>query len=144
MEPGGAQRAIYRLAQRPWGPQLLRLFTSQARFAAALVAGFHDPSRLDPRLIDRLWTLSRHNGNPTASIARIRAQTIEPELNARLREMDIPTLLLWGADDPVFLPALAKDFGPRSTLILYEKCGHCPMIEAAEASAHDLAAFVGP
>jgi hypothetical protein len=28
-------------------------------------------------------------------------------------------------------------------LILYEKCGHFPMVEAAEASAHDLAALSG-
>jgi pimeloyl-ACP methyl ester carboxylesterase len=61
------------------------------------------------------------------------------------RKIEQPTLLLWGRDDEVTLlgygERLARDM-PHARLVVYPKCGHFPMLEAAGVSTADLAAFL--
>ena len=57
----------------------------------------------------------------------------------------MPTLILWGENDPLIEPAAAKKFAaaiPGSKSILYPKVGHLPQIEIPQRSAADVAAFL--
>lgn len=144
-EPGGAQRALYRLARTPWGPLALRLLATRDRFAKGLASNAHDPRTITPELADVLWRFSRAGANPTAAIARIRALSVESDTTVRLGDVRAPTLLLWGRQDAVFPPALADRFAaaiPGARVVFFDACGHFPMLEAAEASADQLAAFL--
>jgi pimeloyl-ACP methyl ester carboxylesterase len=67
-------------------------------------------------------------------------------LATRYREVDLPTLLLWGRDDPV-VPLrvgqrLLVDL-PNARLEVLDACGHMPQEEAAEESLHHLRRFLG-
>lgn len=81
-----------------------------------------------------LWTAAR--------------QIVPPDLErlaARYRELDVPTLLLWGRNDPV-VPLwvgerLARTL-PRSSLRVLERCGHLPAEERPEESLAVLLDFL--
>jgi pimeloyl-ACP methyl ester carboxylesterase len=49
-----------------------------------------------------------------------------------LKNVRMPTLLLWGEDDEVTTMGVAETFAthiPNSTLVSIKNCGHAPMIE---------------
>jgi epoxide hydrolase 4 len=61
--------------------------------------------------------------------ARFFAGVTEPPATTSLR-VDVPTLVLWGMQDPVCLPGqLDKlhDFAPNATVVRIEDAGHLPM-----------------
>lgn len=59
----------------------------------------------------------------------------DPALHKWLHRIDVPTRIIWGADDPVFpLPygeALASLI-PGARLSVIEQCGHLPQVDAPE------------
>jgi pimeloyl-ACP methyl ester carboxylesterase len=83
-------------------------------------------------------------GTKAAALAATRGQTFA-SWQDRYRGIRTPTLLLWGRDDEVTLLAygerLARDM-PDARLVVYPRCGHFPMIEAAQPSTRDLAQFI--
>jgi len=63
----------------------------------------------------------------------------------RLAALDVPTLILWGADDPFAPPAGAHRFHaeiPHSELVVLEDTGHFLWEQAPERSAEELARFL--
>ncbi len=63
----------------------------------------------------------------------------------RLAELDVPTLILWGEDDPFAPPSVAHRFHddiPGSELVVLEQTGHFLWEQAAERSAEELARFL--
>ena len=49
-----------------------------------------------------------------------------------LPKMKIPTAIIWGNQDTVTPPEVAKEFNkllPNSSLFWIDKCGHVPMME---------------
>ncbi|MDH5589853.1 MAG: alpha/beta hydrolase [Gemmatimonadota bacterium] len=75
-------------------------------------------------------------------------QVVPPDLERialRYPELDVPALLVWGADDKV-IPLwvgerLDRDL-PRSTLVVLERCGHLPAEERWEDGWKAVAAFL--
>ncbi len=56
-------------------------------------------------------------------------------VRTRLHEIQVPTLLVWGANDAITPPDVAREFEeliPNSELHLIHKCGHAPMLEHPE------------
>jgi pimeloyl-ACP methyl ester carboxylesterase len=144
-EAGGPSGRVYQLVRRPLGPLLWRLLASRERFAAGLRAVAYDDALVTPDMIDRYWQFSRRKGVAAATIRRIRSQGVEPSMIGRLGEIGAPTLILWGRDDPVFparLGSVLAEAIPKARLILYESCGHLPMIEQPERTTRDMIAFL--
>jgi len=67
------------------------------------------------------------------------------EVQDRYRTIERPVLLLWGREDVVTPVAvgerLARDL-PRSRLVVYPRCGHLAMLEAAAASNAEVVRFL--
>lgn len=66
--------------------------------------------------------------------------------NELLGAIKVPTLIQWGAIDPIIPVVSANKFKaaiPQAELILYPKVGHLPQVEIPERSAADVAAFLG-
>jgi pimeloyl-ACP methyl ester carboxylesterase len=64
---------------------------------------------------------------------------------AQLSTIKVPTLILWGADDPLIEPAAAGKFAaaiPGSKVIIYKQVGHLPQIEIPARSAADVLEFL--
>lgn len=67
------------------------------------------------------------------------------ELTACLQKIRVPTLILFGDHDnvvPVSEGQHAKEHIPNSKVILYERCGHSPIIECPERFVADVKAFL--
>jgi pimeloyl-ACP methyl ester carboxylesterase len=110
-EPGGPAGRIYRLLRPPLAPLLRRLLASRERFARSLLAVFYDDALVTPDMIDRCWQFSRRKGSRAATIARIR---LEPTMIIRLGDINAPTLILRGRNDPVFSVRLGSALARQS------------------------------
>jgi len=143
--PGGPQAQAIKFASLPGGSWVLRLAVSRARLAEGLKKVFHDPALVTDEMIDRNWTMSRRAGSMDATIARLQAPSFEPAAIARLGELKMPLLLLWGKDDVVFpislAPAITKAV-PSARLVIYEGCEHFPHEERPDETARELRLFL--
>lgn len=66
-------------------------------------------------------------------------------LRNRLREVRVPTLIVWGKEDRIIPVGLAYSMHRRirgSRLIVYERCGHVPMMEKAAEFNRDVEKFL--
>jgi pimeloyl-ACP methyl ester carboxylesterase len=124
---------------------VLRLALSRARLAEGLKQVFHDPALVTDEMIDRNWTMGRRAGSMDATIARLQAPSAELAAIARLGELKMPLLLLWGKDDVVFPISLAPAITqavPSARLVTYEDCGHFPHEERPDETARELRLFL--
>ena len=135
----------FRLARSPIFAPILRHFAPRAIFEKTLQAAFYGPSLATPEMVDRYWELNRRPGTPAATFARFRLPLFDPAMMARLSDIHVPTLILWGQEDALLPVSFAKVFAekiPGSTVMIYERCGHIPMEEAPDRSAADVHVFV--
>ena len=75
----------------------------------------------------------------------IREGAIFESLLPRLKELNVPVLLIKGKHDPVICDIQTEAFlrdVSGGTLILYEHCGHLPHCEDADRFAEDVASFI--
>ena len=86
----------------------------------------------------------RWQGNRQALVDRFTGPR-DPDLDDRLDEIRVPTLLQWGARD-VWIPL---EFGRRfergiagAELRVYDQLGHVPMEEDPDATVRDADAFL--
>jgi len=93
------------------------------RFSAAVIGYFFDPSRV--RELTPFVSRERAERAAWESLAGY-------DLRPRLPSLAVPTLVCHGVEDPIPVSAsreLARLSG--ATLVTFERCGHCPFIEAA-------------
>lgn len=79
--------------------------------------------------------------------AKILKQITEDNLEERAKiiaDYNIPTLVVWGAEDRVIKPEtteLIKEIIPQAKVIMMPEVGHVPMIEAVDKTASDYKKF---
>ncbi|MGH3665920.1 MAG: alpha/beta fold hydrolase [Egibacteraceae bacterium] len=69
----------------------------------------------------------------------------DPKLPMKLQQLHIPTLLLWGEQDPIVPPDRAAAFQqylPDSRLVTLPDCGHLPTIEQPDAYVDAVTGFL--
>ena len=69
----------------------------------------------------------------------------DPHLHKWLHRIDVPTLLVWGANDRLFPPEYAAAYQrliPGSKAVIVPECGHLPQLEKTEAFVAALEGFV--
>ncbi|GAA3232343.1 alpha/beta fold hydrolase [Dactylosporangium siamense] len=88
-------------------------------------------------------------GPPRAGMAALTAYTgpdlHDPTLLDRIRELDLPALLIWGEHDPVISPDFGRAYAaafPDARFELIPGGGHLPMREAPEQTFAALDAFL--
>jgi pimeloyl-ACP methyl ester carboxylesterase len=68
----------------------------------------------------------------------------DPGLLARLGDVRVPTLVLWGEADRVVTPGYGRRLAaaiPGARFALVPRAGHLPQIEQAEATCAEIDAF---
>ncbi|MFU8803654.1 MAG: alpha/beta fold hydrolase [Bradymonadaceae bacterium] len=109
-----------------------------------LVLAFHDKRHITQDFVDHVERTLDRPGTTAAALAAVRGQRyIDSE--SRYKEMDKPTLLLWGREDAVARLTAGERLVselPNAELVTFARCGHFPMIEAFEASTHRLVEFL--
>jgi pimeloyl-ACP methyl ester carboxylesterase len=136
---------LTQVARNPMLRPLLRWMTPRWLIARRLRNTLADSTKLSDRLLDRIYDLVRFPGNRAAFIEHYRANDNDATVKGRLGEISIPTLVLWGAADPLLPLSLGEDLhrGIRdSQLIVYPGVGHMVTEEAAEQSQRDVVLFL--
>ncbi|MCS6899242.1 MAG: alpha/beta fold hydrolase [Myxococcales bacterium] len=109
-----------------------------------IARAFYDQRYVTYALVSDVQRALERPGTVAAALAAVRGQRFA-EVQPRYRTITQPTLLLWGREDEVttlpFGERLAREL-PNCRLVVYPRCGHFPMIEAASASTAELAAFL--
>lgn len=92
---------------------------------------FYDPKHATPEMLDSLFEIVNDRGS-VLRILSLAKSAIRHNMAKDLPEIDINTCLVWGKQDSVTPPEVAKDFDklmPNSELHWIDKCGHSPMKE---------------
>jgi pimeloyl-ACP methyl ester carboxylesterase len=98
---------------------------------------FYDPSLVTPSWVEavRRTVTTRATALRVLQLARAAKRD---SLEARLPEIAVPTLLVWGKDDRITPVEVAERFHaliPDSELVYITNCGHAPMLEHPGAFA---------
>lgn len=136
--------AIIRIARVPVLNRLLTVATPRMMITRNVHAVYGNPALVDDALIDRYYELTRRAGNRTAFVDRVTAPR-DPDVDARLGELKMPVLILWGERDAWIPFEFAGRFHsaiPGSKLVSYPAGGHVPMEELPDLTAADADRFL--
>lgn len=95
---------------------------------------FYDPATATKELVDDVFATV----NDRYKVIRILAMAksaIRHNMSKDLHKITVPVCLIWGKDDKVTPPPVAKEFHEilsNSELNWLDKCGHAPMMERPE------------
>src|SRR5438309_9240791 len=92
---------------------------------------FYDPRTATKELVDEVFEITR-NRLKVIKIIALAKSAIRHNLGEELNNIKQPTLLIWGNNDTVTPPFVAREFQrliPNSELYFIDKCGHAPMME---------------
>ena len=141
----GELRWPARLARLPLVGDIGIYFKPELWVRETLLQAYVDHSMVTNERVKRTAELQRFPGNREATLRRARTQAaLNP---APLKQLDVPTLILWGAKDPWVPVADAVRFQHDirgSKLKIFDNLGHDPMEEDPKASAAVVAEFLDP
>jgi pimeloyl-ACP methyl ester carboxylesterase len=92
---------------------------------------FYDPSMATKELVDEVFEIT-NNRLKVIKIIALAKSAIRNNLGDEISQIRQPTLLIWGNNDTITPPFVAKEFNkliPNSELHFVDQCGHAPMME---------------
>jgi 2-hydroxy-6-oxonona-2,4-dienedioate hydrolase len=95
---------------------------------------FYDPKTATKELVDEVFEITR-NRLKVIKIIALAKSAIRHNLGEELNQIKQPTLLIWGNNDTITPPFVAREFHrliPNSELHFIDHCGHAPMMEQPE------------
>jgi len=143
--PGGEAPWPTRLARLPVVGEICTYFKPEWWVRRTLTKAYADPEIVTVERVKRTAELQRFPGNREATLLRARTQgPLDP---TPLKQLDVPTLILWGGKDGWGPTADAFHFRndvKGAKLEIFEKLGHNLMDEDPNATAAAVAAFLTP
>lgn len=131
------------LAMLPGMETIMPFVSSRFIFSQSLYDIYFNHELITEKTIDRYYELSLITGNSAAFPKRVKAKL--DDQSAAIKQVRVPTLILWGKEDQYFPAANAKKFAadiPGAQVKLYEHVGHLPMEEIPNQSVADLVHFI--
>jgi pimeloyl-ACP methyl ester carboxylesterase len=95
---------------------------------------FYDPKTATKELVDEVYGII-NNRIKAIKIISLAKSAIRNNLGEELNQIKQPTLLIWGNNDNITPPFVAREFNkliPNSELHFVDKCGHAPMMEVPD------------
>ena len=105
---------------------------------------FYDPAMATDELVDECFEIT-NNRLKVIKIISLAKSAIRNNLGDELNQIKQPTCLIWGNNDTITPPFVAKEFNkliPNSELHFIDKCGHAPMMEVPHEFNRILGAFL--
>ncbi|MEM6373471.1 MAG: alpha/beta hydrolase [Pseudomonadota bacterium] len=133
----------FRLMQHPLGRLASTKLTPRSAIEASIYGTLSKDEVIDDAMIDRYWELTRYPGNRQALADQF--SNDRADVSDRLGEVTVPTLVVFGDEDPLIHPRAADGFVermPNARAILYEGVGHAPMEEIPALFGADVRAFL--
>jgi len=142
--PSGAPDGARSIVSNPLFGRLLVKMTPRFLIRSALKDVYGSASTLEERTVDRYFDLLRKEGNRTNLIGSVQETIPDHGLSGeqrldRIKEDQIPVLVLWGAEDTWISSDYASDFKERLDLdeddvLIFDGLGHVPMEENPAAT----------
>lgn len=92
---------------------------------------FYDPAMATEELVNEVFEIT-NNRMKVIKIIALAKSAIRNNLGEEISQIKQPTCLIWGNNDTITPPFVAKEFHrliPNSELHFIDKCGHAPMME---------------
>lgn len=105
---------------------------------------FYDPKHVDDALVEKLYQ-SLKDRVYVRTLLRLARDTQAYTLENQLGQLKVPTLLLWGQDDQITPPAVARTFHQKiahSRLVFLPECGHAPPLEQPQRFTQEVRKFM--
>lgn len=133
------QPLVFRMARTPILNSLFLYFTPKYFIKKNIQEVYADDSKITDELINRYHLLALRTGNRQAFIDRAKTDSTPNENSniEKLKNIQTPTLLIWGAKDtwiPLENGKQMDRFLPNSKLVIIENSGHVPMEENPKES----------
>src|SRR3954470_707305 len=95
---------------------------------------FYDPAMATDELVNEVFEIT-NNRIKVIKIISLAKSAIRNNLGEELSRIKQPTCLIWGNNDTITPPFVAKEFKrliPNSELHFIDRCGHAPMMEVPD------------
>jgi pimeloyl-ACP methyl ester carboxylesterase len=105
---------------------------------------FYDPALATDELVNEVFEIT-NNRLKVIKIIALAKSAIRNNLGEEISQVKQPTCLIWGNNDTITPPFVAKEFNrliPNSELHFIDKCGHAPMMERPDEFNHLLDGFL--
>jgi pimeloyl-ACP methyl ester carboxylesterase len=105
---------------------------------------FYDPALATEDLVNEVFEIT-NNRLKVIKIIALAKSAIRNNLGEEISQVKQPTCLIWGNNDTITPPFVAKEFNrliPNSELHFIDKCGHAPMMERPDEFNHLLDGFL--
>jgi pimeloyl-ACP methyl ester carboxylesterase len=103
---------------------------------------FHDPNGLDPRLLFEVTLPALKAPGFYDAMTTL----VGYDIREKLQEIEVPTLLIWGRNDRVVpvrsAPYYQELIGDNAEMVIFDRCGHVPMLERPERFNRLMAEFL--
>ncbi len=95
---------------------------------------FYDPAMATEELVNECFEIT-NNRIKVIKIISLAKSAIRNNLGEEISQIKQPTCLIWGNNDTITPPFVAREFHkliPNSELHFIDKCGHAPMMEVPD------------
>ncbi|MFN4359516.1 MAG: alpha/beta fold hydrolase [Hylemonella sp.] len=133
----------FRVAGMPALQPLMRNLLPLGLMDKSIRSVYGDPSRVTPELVAHYTDMARREGNRAALRQRLIQRNTGRE--ADIRDLKLPTLILWGGQDRLIPPDYGRRFAQDiagSKLVMFEALGHVPQEEDPVATLVPVRAFL--
>jgi pimeloyl-ACP methyl ester carboxylesterase len=135
----------FRIAQLPVLNRLFEMTLPRGLVESSVRAVYGDPNKVTPELVDRYYEIALREGNRRALAQRF-VQARPGELAARIPQLKLPTLILWGGRDQLIPPEAAEHFHrdiSGSRVVMFDDLGHVPHEEDPSRTVAAVKKFLG-
>lgn len=95
---------------------------------------FFDPKHATKELVDEVFE-TINNRSKLIKILAMAKSAMRHNMKQDLKKIKVPTCLIWGENDQITPPNVAKEFNkllPNAKLFWIKECGHAPMMEQSK------------
>jgi len=120
--------------------------TSDKLVRQGLEKSFYDHSKVTPDRVASYYRPLKTRGGQLAAL-RARAQWSLFPVEPNLDKINVPTLILWGAQDQLIPLAAGRKMNSlikSSSLVIFDNCGHLPQEEMPARTIAEVTKFITP
>ena len=133
----------FRLARIPGLRKVLEYVLPRGLVLSSVRNVYGDPSKVTPELVDRYYDMALRAGNRRA--LRFRMDSAMAGDSARIKEIKVPTLVMWGGRDRLIPLQAGQQFErdiAQSRLVVFDALGHLPHQEDPLRTVVELRRFL--
>ena len=133
----------FRVAGLPALQPLMKNLLPPGLMDKSIRSVYGDPSRVTPELVAHYTDMVLREGNRAALRQRLIQRNTGRE--ADIRQLKLPTLILWGGQDRLIPPAYGQRFAQDiagAKLVMFDALGHVPQEEDPAATLVPVRAFL--